>query len=287
MTEFLVNPTLAHQWCNDNRNNGKSIGYIPTMGALHKGHLSLVDRSIKENDLTCVSIFVNPLQFNSTQDLEKYPQDIHQDLQLLNDHRCDMVYSGRLEDFFPEHQDPAAITPSFNASAISGLEADYRPGHLEGVQAIVEKLFLTVGSCRAYFGEKDYQQCFLVREIAAWIGNIEVVICPTIREPSGLAMSSRNQRLSAKGRDLANKLHESLKAADQAWRRGQTQPAELENIMHEVLDIECIDIEYVAIRSPDYLTASTPRGAIDTAQALVAATIDGVRLIDNMRLGAA
>jgi pantoate--beta-alanine ligase len=287
MTEYLADPAAAREWCERERNLGKSIGYVPTMGALHDGHLSLVDRSRSENDVTCVSIFVNPLQFNNPQDLEKYPQNIEQDLKFLGERHCNMTYSGKLEDFFPGEGDITKIKPSFVASAIAGLEADHRPGHLEGVQAIVEKLFKTVGPCRAYFGEKDFQQCFLVREIAAWIENIEIVVCPTIREASGLAMSSRNQRLSADGRKLAQNLYKALASADKAYRAGLCLPDELEKLMHNVLDIEGIDIEYTAIRATNSWTATTPQKPVEPAQALVAATIEGVRLIDNMGLGTA
>jgi pantoate--beta-alanine ligase len=287
MTEYLANPAAAREWCEHQRGLGKSIGYVPTMGALHDGHLTLVDRSCAENDVTCVSIFVNPLQFNNPQDLEEYPQNIEQDLKFLTQRHCNMTYSGKLEDFFPGEDDITKIKPSFVASAIVGLEADHRPGHLEGVQAIVEKLFSTVGPCRAYFGEKDFQQCFLVREIAAWIENIEIVVCPTIREESGLAMSSRNQRLSADGKKLAQHLYKALLAADKAYCAGQSQPAELEKLMRNVLAVEGINIEYTAIRATNSWTATTPHEPVEPAQALVAVTIEGVRLIDNMGLGLA
>ena len=199
MTIHLVSPALAQKWCDEQRSTG-SLGFVPTMGALHEGHLSLVSRSIEENDYTCASIFVNPLQFDNTSDLDAYPKTFESDFEQLESLGCDMVFTGTLAQFFPEVTDIKHIDRKDPGPAGKGLEAEHRPGHLEGVYLIVERLFQTVGDCRAYFGEKDFQQTLVVRTLANRLKDqgcdIDIVTCPTIREESGLAMSSRNQRLS-------------------------------------------------------------------------------------------
>jgi pantoate--beta-alanine ligase len=284
MTEFIPNPAAAAEWCQRQRNAGRTVGYVPTMGALHQGHLSLVSRSVADNDTSCVSIFINPLQFDNPEDLDKYPGDMMQDIGLLEAAGCDMVYTGTLGTFFPGVDSPADMVPVEPLPAIAGLEADSRPGHLEGVQAIVERLFATVGSCRAYFGEKDFQQTLLVRQIAALTGEVTVVVCPTVREESGLAMSSRNQRLGENDRQLAALLYQALGAAGRLWRTGERNPGPLEAAMKEVLDVSGIELEYAAIRDPLNWTAGTPRGPLQQGRALVAAWVGGVRLIDNLAL---
>lgn len=285
MTTFLGTPAEANRWCLAQRQEGYSLGYVPTMGALHEGHRSLVERSVAQNDVTCASIFVNPLQFNHAEDLEKYPRSLENDLAVLEKAGCQMAFTGQLEDFFPEAESIAQIQPVVPLPAIAGLEATFRPGHLEGVQAIVERLFRTVGACRAYFGEKDFQQTLLVRQIAAVKGEIEVVVCPTVREPDGLAISSRNQRLDDTGRELATALVRALRSAAGAWRDGERHPAVLEDRMRDVLEVADITVEYAAVRDPDHWTADTPAGPLEQGRALVAAWVGGVRLIDNLELG--
>jgi pantoate--beta-alanine ligase len=207
------------------------------------------------------------------------------DLGVLESLGCDMVFTGTLASFFPEAESLADIPPVDPLPAIAGLEAVSRPGHLEGVQSIVERLFLTVGKCRAYFGEKDYQQTLLVRQIAAAQGDITIVVCPTVREASGLAMSSRNQRLDKSARQLALRLVQALRAAAWQWQEGERNPVAIEATMARELDRSGIQLEYAAVRDPDHWTAETPQGPLQKGRALVAARIGGVRLIDNMALG--
>ncbi|MGI9319445.1 MAG: pantoate--beta-alanine ligase [bacterium] len=285
MTTLFESPRRASEWCTQQRKDGQRIGYVPTMGALHDGHLSLIERSVSENDLTCASIFVNPLQFNNPEDLERYPRSLEADLAKLHVTRCDMVFSGNLHEFFPDQVIPSQSPQPFDSIAMQGLEADHRPGHLEGVRAIVERLFDTVGECRAYFGEKDFQQTLLVKEIANKHGAIKIVVCPTVRETSGLAMSSRNLRLSCAGQTLASCLYQTLLEADSAWKQGERNPEKLENLMSSRLDRPGIEIEYTAVRDPDNWTEATPEFLPGSAQALVAAYVEGVRLIDNLALG--
>ena len=281
---FLKSPAEAKAWCEAQRQAGNRLGYVPTMGALHNGHLALVARAVEENHAALVSIFINPLQFNNPADLDTYPRDMDADLALLESAGVAMVYTGTLEGFFPGIEHPGDIRIEAPCAAISGLEAESRPGHLEGVQAIVEQLFATAGDCRAYFGEKDFQQTLVVRELAGRHGGVDVIVCPTVREPGGLAMSSRNQRLSAQGKETARALFRALCAADDAWQAGVRNPTRLEAVMAGELRHPQISVEYTAVRDRNRWTADTP-ASVDAPQALVAAVIEDVRLIDNLQLG--
>ncbi len=263
------------------------------MGALHDGHLSLIARSVAENRVTCASIFVNPLQFDNPDDLEKYPRNLHQDVESLEKAGCDMVFTATLGQFFPEVDDPGKIAMKSPGFAGQGLEGESRPGHLAGVATIVERLFKITGSCRAYFGEKDYQQTLVVRHLAQQLENageddrldIVVVTCPTVREDFGLAMSSRNQRLSPAQKQIAGNLYKALSHAKVCWQAGIHNPLELETRMRKKLMHPEISIEYIAVRDQERWTKDTPHQPITHARALLAATIGGVRLIDNLYLG--
>ncbi len=281
----LKTPAEASVWCDRQRALGHSIGYVPTMGALHEGHLALVKRSVCDNNVTCASIFVNPLQFNNQDDFKKYPGSMDADIASLRSVECDMVYTGNLENFFPEMDNIKRFDTRHNPPVIPGLEADYRPGHLQGVAAIVERLFTTVGKCCAYFGEKDFQQTLLIKEIARNRGDIEVIVCPTVRDSTGLALSSRNDLLSDPARELAPKLYQALQAADIGWKNGERRARKLEQLIRESIPKSIIELEYAAVRDPDRWTADTPQWPLETAQALIAANLDGIRLIDNIRLG--
>ncbi len=288
MIHTLPDPQSAASWCAQQRARGRRIGYVPTMGALHRGHLSLVERAVRENDIACASLFVNPLQFDNRDDLRNYPRDEQRDLALLTDAGCAMAYTGTLAQFFPEVDNADEIEPSDTdpdpGPAAHGLEGAFRPNHLQGVCAIVERLFRTVGDCNAYFGEKDFQQTLVVEHLARSFSGIEIVVCPTVREPSGLAMSSRNRRLSRPQQVVAAQLYQSLLAARAAWRDGQRDAAEIEWIMRECLRDERIRVEYAAVRDPENWTANTPDGRLRRARALLAAYIGEIRLIDNLSL---
>ncbi len=284
MTTLLDTPKKARQWCQSQRRQGYTIGYVPTMGGLHEGHRSLVDKAVAENDTACVSIFVNPLQFNSAEDYRQYPHMLDADLEILAESGCEMAFTGTLEEFFPAATDLSTTDSLAPLPAISGLEAEFRPGHLEGVQAIVEQLFRIVGASRAYFGEKDFQQVLLVHQIAASLEGIDVIVCPTIREPDGLALSTRNRRLSQTERALAQTLFRALQSAAAAWYRGVTVAKELEAIMWQTLAVPGIRVEYTAVRDPEHWTVSPPQGSLQQARALVAAWVGSVRLIDNLAL---
>jgi pantoate--beta-alanine ligase len=288
MVQVLPSPLDAGAWCLEQRKKGKSLGYVPTMGALHEGHISLVERAVLENTICCASIFVNPLQFNNPEDLRNYPATFKDDIRRFENAGCDMVFTGTLKQFFPELDSLANIRHLDPGPCSLGLEGEYRPGHLEGVITIVDRLFRTVGNCAAYFGEKDYQQTLVVRFLSENLKqenlNIDVIVCPTIREESGLAMSSRNQRLTGEQHNIASLLNKGLKNARQAWQSGEHSPGQLEKIICNTIKHPQIIVEYVAVRDENKWTAHTALTTPERPRALVAANIGAVRLIDNLAL---
>ncbi|MEG2514353.1 MAG: pantoate--beta-alanine ligase, partial [Bacteroidaceae bacterium] len=186
---------------------GKKIGLVPTMGALHNGHASLVKRSVKGNDITVVSVFVNPTQFNDKTDLIKYPRTLEADSKLLEEAGASFVFAPSVEEMYPQED-----TRIFSFAPLDTvMEGAFRPGHFNGVAQIVSKLFDAVKPHRAYFGEKDFQQLAIIREMVKQLGfNIEIVGCPIVREEDGLALSSRNARLTADERKIALKISQTL-----------------------------------------------------------------------------
>lgn len=287
----LHSPAEASAWCRGALAAGRRLGFVPTMGALHEGHLELVARAVRENDATCVSVFVNPLQFNDPRDFERYPRDFAGDTRLLGDQGVGMVFTGTLTGFFPAELrpdgsfDPARLRDP-GPSAL-GLEGEHRPGHFAGVATIVERLFEIVRPTRAYFGQKDFQQTLVVRDLARALRYPQIVVCPTSRERSGLARSSRNVLLSESDRALAACLSAGLAAARKSWVRGVRDARALGASVEEVLRRPGVEIEYAAVRDPERWTAADPDGRLARAIALVAARIGGVRLIDNMMLSGA
>lgn len=256
------------------------------MGGLHEGHLSLVRRAVAENEVTCVSIFVNPLQFNDPGDLARYPRDLEDDVRQLEGVGCAMVFTGTLEQFFPEAESPEHIVKRHPGPGAEGVEGAGRPGHFAGVATICKRLFTTVGEGRAYFGEKDFQQTLVVTELARQMGYPEIVVCPTAREPSGLAYSSRNVLLTEAEREQATCLSRALFAAREAWSVGERVAGKLRAVMLRELAVDGVHVEYAELRDPEAWTPEPPTGRLERAQALVAARIGKVRLIDNLRLDA-
>lgn len=279
-------------WCRAVRARGESLGFVPTMGYLHVGHLALVEQAVKDNDQVCVSIFVNPLQFNDPTDLERYPRDLEGDASKLAGVGCAMAFGGTLEEFFPGQLNGSGglvaesmLDPGMGAL---GLEGEYRPGHLEGVATIVGRLFEVVEPTRAYFGAKDFQQCLVVSDVAERRGGPEVVVMPTVREESGIALSSRNARLGEAGHEQGLFISRALFAAKELWQQGERHAGVLSRCMHAVLRDSKLDVEYAAVRNPGHWTLEEPGGALTEAVALVAAQAEGsngpVRLIDNLQL---
>lgn len=280
----LPDPVSAQTWCHEQRTAGRSIGFVPTMGALHEGHLSLVRRAVVENDITCVSIFVNPLQFNDADDLERYPRSFDDDAQKLEGVGCDMVFTGTLEQFFPNEADANDIDKRDPGSGAQGLEGAERPGHFAGVATICERLFNIVRPARAYFGEKDFQQTLVIKDLTRQIGYPEIVVCPTAREPSGLAYSSRNVLLTESERERAACISRALFSARHAWHQGERKADKLREVMLRELDVDGVHVEYAELRDPHDWRPEAPVGTLARAQALIAARIGKARLIDNLRL---
>ena len=262
------------------RRDGGEVGLVPTMGYLHEGHQSLVARSASENDLTVVSIFVNPLQFAEGEDYGTYPRDLDRDLKMCAAAGAELVFAPLTEEMYPQTPITSVAVKGLNAV----LEGRYRPTHFDGVTTVVTKLFAMFGPGRAYFGEKDYQQLAIIRRMAADLSMpVEVVGCPTFRESDGLAMSSRNVYLTAEERPAATVLWRSLQAGRDAVVEGSRDPDEVEAVMAAVLAAEPMaSTDYAAV--VDAATLDRPDVLAGELRLLVAAHVGKARLIDNLGL---
>ncbi|HKF84819.1 MAG TPA: pantoate--beta-alanine ligase [Candidatus Limnocylindrales bacterium] len=255
----------------------RPVGLVPTMGWLHEGHVSLVARARAESATVVMSIFVNPTQFGDAADFERYPRNEARDLARADDAGVDIVFVPTVDEVYPPGFDT-----SVSVGAIAGpLEGAARPGHFDGVATVVAILFALVGGERAYFGLKDYQQVRVIRRMALDLAlPTTVVPCETVREPDGLAMSSRNARLSAAGRAAAPVLRRALLAGARSIRAGTTDAEAVRRAMLEVLATEPLaEPDYVSVADPDSLAEQDEVGA--EALLSLAVRIDGVRLIDN------
>jgi pantoate--beta-alanine ligase len=257
------------------------VAFIPTMGYLHKGHLALIQRGKSECASVVVSIFVNPTQFAPKEDLSKYPRDIERDKALLQGAGVDLLWMPSPAVMYPE-----GYQTWVNVVEISRpLEGELRPGHFQGVSTIVAKLFNAVQPQKSYFGQKDAQQAMIIRQMAIDLNfPLEVVICPTVRESDGLAMSSRNTYLSSSERIAAGVIYQSLIAARNAFLRGEQNSAHLCQIMQDTIRAEpAAQIQYAVCVHPDTLLPIECVG--DGALLLIAAHIGKTRLIDNIEIG--
>ena len=258
------------------RKGGQSVGLVPTMGALHAGHLSLVAASIAENDRTVVSVFVNPLQFAPGEDFEQYPRNLDRDRAALGPLDVDIVFAPSTGEMYPR----GATTRVRVAALDEVLEGAHRPGHFEGVATVVSKLFWAVRPDRAYFGQKDAQQAALVARLAADLGTgISVRVCPTVREPDGLARSSRNVYLDPEERRAASVLPRALRRANDSYLEGRREPADLTLLLRDELAAEpLVRVDYAELVDPERFQ---PPGRL----AVLAVQIGSTRLIDNHLLG--
>jgi pantoate--beta-alanine ligase len=263
------------------RARGSTIGFVPTMGALHEGHLSLIRRARADRDFVVVSIFVNPLQFGDAADLAAYPRDQERDLELARGLGVDVVVAPAAEEMYPEGEPDATVDPGPIGERLEGAS---RPGHFRGVATVLAKLFHAVGPSAAYFGEKDAQQVAVVRRVVADLSfPIEVVVCPTVREPDGLAMSSRNDRLSPEQRDAAGCLFLGLSEASELARSGERDAARLvAAIAREVGATPQARLDYAVVVDDE--TFEELQTVDRPARAVVAARFGVVRLIDNLLL---
>jgi len=262
------------------RASGDTVGFVPTMGYLHEGHLSLVRRAAAECALVAVSIFVNPLQFAANEDLADYPRDLPRDLDLVAGAGASVVLAPPVEAMYP-----VPVATEVRVDALAGtMEGAARPTHFAGVATVVTKLFALTGRCRAYFGEKDFQQLAVVRRLAEDLSlPVEVVGCATVREPDGLAMSSRNVYLDGPGRTAAGVLHRALEAGAGLVRSGERSGDAVRDLMAAVMAAEDgVEPDYAEVVDPATLGALGELAPGTEVRLLVAARVGTPRLLDNL-----
>ena len=264
------------------RRRNKTIGFIATMGALHEGHISLIRKSKQENDITVSSIFVNPIQFTNPKDLIKYPRTLKEDLALLESNGCDYVFSPEVKEMYPEEQESIPVRDFGRLEKV--MEGKFRPGHFKGVAIVVKKLFDIISPDIAYFGKKDYQQLLVIRSLVSQFKlPVRVIGCPIIREPDGLAMSSRNMQLSIGERKVASLIYQVLcKVKEKA---GTTSVNELKNwAIKKISSNPDFTVEYFEIVDKQTLLVLETWKNKENAMACTAVYLGGVRLIDNIEL---
>ncbi|WP_028978733.1 pantoate--beta-alanine ligase [Sporocytophaga myxococcoides] len=276
--EIIKEPSELIKYIKRRKPEFKSIGFVPTMGALHQGHISLIECSKKENDFSICSIFVNPIQFNNAQDFILYPKNQEEDFKMLENAGCDLVFMPSAETMYTEEP---RIKIDFGSLELV-MEGKFRPGHFNGVAIVVAKLFHIVQPDVSYFGQKDLQQYLIIKQMVKDLSfPIELRSCPVIREKDGLAMSSRNQRLTPKGRPIAAKLNESLLLAAKLLENST-----VENTKAKIRDfyknIKEIKLEYFEITDSETLMPIKDVKEHKGIAICVAAYLDGVRLIDNI-----
>lgn len=262
------------------RTSGQSVGLVPTMGALHEGHLSLIRRAAEENGFVVVSVFVNPTQFNDPLDLERYPRSPEADTAVAASAGAHLIYAPAVDTIYP----PGFATNIHVVGLTDPWEGESRPGHFDGVATVVSILLNQIRPGRSYFGEKDFQQLAMIRRMhrdLALPG--EIVSCPTVREPDGLAMSSRNARLNAEDRAATPALYEALAAMREAANAGERSALKL-SILGAVMVKRAPQFELDYLQVVDPVTLDPVEVVVPGSRAIVAATIGGVRLIDNLAL---
>ena len=262
------------------KDNGNKLGFVPTMGALHEGHLELILQSKEENDITICSIFVNPIQFNNPEDLKKYPRTMDTDIEKLESIQCDVLFAPEVGEMYPDK-----VTKNYDFGQLDKvMEGEFRPGHFNGVAVVVKLLFDIVIPHKAYFGLKDYQQLAIVRKMVEIeeLG-VEIVPCPIVREDDGLAMSSRNRRLTLSEREVASAIYQNLKML-----RSDIGQLKIDDLKTRAIDninmIEGFEVEYLEVVDAYTLMPVKEAKEDQKLVASVAAFLGNVRLIDNMAL---
>ena len=266
------------------REQDRTIGLVPTMGALHEGHLSLVREARRMCDVVVVSVFVNPAQFGPGEDFERYPRNLTQDTALLTDYNVDYIFAPPVEEIYPK-----GFTTYVNVSGLSKLlEGEARPGHFRGVATIVTILFNIVKPDFAFFGQKDAQQAVIIRRLVKDLAlDTEVIVLPTVREDSGLAMSSRNAYLTPEEQEAATVIHRALAKAKEAYKAGEKHAAKLIDLVRTTIEAEPrVRVDYISVNDGDTLESLEK---LDDRHMLiaVAAYIGKIRLIDNTTLNSA
>lgn len=270
------------KWLESQRSSGRQIGFVPTMGALHPGHISLINASRQDNPVTVCSIFVNPTQFNDPADFEKYPITLDKDIRLLEEAGCSVLFLPSVTEIYPDG--PKARMHYDLGYLETRLEGFYRPGHFQGVCMVVHRLLDIVQPNHLYLGQKDYQQCMVITRLVELTGikNVEVKVCPTLREADGLAMSSRNMRLSAADRQTATAIYRCL-----LYIKENLAAGDLSLLMQAAcgqLEAAGFRVDYVDIADAHTLAPVSQWDGQQPLVALVAAFLNEVRLIDNMLL---
>ncbi|MEO5358568.1 MAG: pantoate--beta-alanine ligase [Nitrospirae bacterium YQR-1] len=285
MFEILRSPPAMQQWSQKKHSDGKTIGFVPTMGALHSGHTGLIDASMAENDLTVVSIFVNPTQFSAGEDFEKYPRNYDADSEKLRQTGVDALYFPESSDMYPD-----SFATFIDVRGISGkLCGAFRPGHFTGVATVVAKLFNIVLPARAYFGLKDYQQCVVIRKMVSDL-NMPVMLrfCETLREHDGLAMSSRNIYLNEEQRGNATVVYKALCKAQTLIEKGLLKFKDAADVMMQILNssVHVSEVQYSSVYDPESLDDIaehfTEPYSGKTVVLAIAVKIGNTRLIDNL-----
>ena len=268
-------------WVETQKKSGQKIGFVPTMGALHQGHISLVQKSKEENDLTIVSVFVNPTQFNNADDLKKYPRTEDADTQLLEDAGCDAVFFPKIEDIYPNGEK----SENYNFKGIENqMEGKFRPGHFDGVATVVRRFFEIIQPDKAYFGEKDFQQLRIIQELVQQLNlPLQIVPVPIMRESDGLAMSSRNTRLTEEMREESPKIHQILREAKIFLQNHSVQ--ETKEFVQNQFNATKLDLEYFEIADEKTLESVSEKENSENLRGFLAVFAGEIRLIDNIDLG--
>ncbi len=275
---ITTSKTELLNFLNQQTKRQQTLGFVPTMGALHKGHIELVKQSKIQNNCTIVSIFVNPKQFNNSEDFNKYPIQTEQDITLLNSVDCDVLFLPSNKEIYSNDLEIDLNIDSLN----NVFEGPNRPGHFKGVVEVVYRFFDLIQPHKAYLGLKDFQQCLVIKALRdRYFKNIELIFCETIRENSGLAMSSRNARLSEQGKILASNIYKVLKDIENSFNKIDLN--ETINKAELVLKNLNIDIEYLSLANAKTLNPSNDWQKKDENVVLIAAYIENVRLIDNIK----
>ena len=278
MAELVHDPAVMRERVLAARAAGRRVGFVPTMGALHAGHVSLVEQAAADCDDVAVSIFVNPTQFGPQEDFDRYPRTLAADCRLLEPHRVGWIFAPEVAAVYPP-DDATEVVVNGPAEPFEGV---VRPGHFAGVATVVLKLVQMVPAQAAYFGAKDWQQTRVVRQMVRDLAvPIEIVVCPTIREPDGLALSSRNAYLSAADRSRAVALAAALSRAAELWQASAAIDA-IEAVMRETMEHQGIAVDYAAVVDAESLVPAAAAPAV----ALVAGRLGTTRLIDNRLLPA-
>ena len=259
------------------RSKNIKIGFVPTMGALHEGHLSLLKRSTESTDQTILSIFVNPAQFAPSEDFNEYPRDFRMDEELAGNHGVDAIFYPSEEEIYPDGYGTFSVVEGLSDL----LEGESRPSHFKGVTTIVNKLFNIVNPTTAFFGQKDAQQAVIIKKMVTDLNlNVEVIVCPTVRDEDGLALSSRNAFLTGEEREQAPLIYESLVKAESLHAGGEHESSKIKSLIEEIISsATTAKVDYIAVVDEDSLqpVESTQSGALVAIAAFFGAT----RLIDN------